>query len=158
MLISNAEDLLSSLAFGEWSSGGTALRNLNSNSENIQLRKMKWRIAVTPPITCYAKFWIRRIEQPLPSGTPNIVDLEPIEWFGSGNPCLNHYDESYDSENNRIIITEQGYPVTLPTENMLVSIQLLKWSFVPGYEPDVSDPMNLQPNGFPDPTWEPAAP
>lgn len=33
-----------------------------------------------------------------------------------------------------------------------------RWSCVPGYEPDISDPENPQANGFPDPEWEPAAP
>jgi len=39
-----------------------------------------------------------------------------------------------------------------------LSYSIVKYSCVPGYVPDISDPDNPQPNGYPDPAWEPAAP
>ena len=38
------------------------------------------------------------------------------------------------------------------------TVRITRYSFVEGYEPDISDPDNPQPNGFPDPNWEPSPP
>lgn len=37
-------------------------------------------------------------------------------------------------------------------------LRIKKYACIPGYEPDISDEDNPQPNGFPDPSWEAAPP
>lgn len=126
-------------------------------------RKGEWRISHQPSMTCYLKVWIRRWENTFaaPGWDPPVEESETYTdstyvWEGTGNPCLTDPSKSVLADENRIFseITEE--PV--PGRRTFVSIELLKFSYLEGYEPDISDPLNPQPNGFPDPAWEPAPP
>ena len=92
---------------------------------------------------------------PIPLGKPiganPLYDAESI-WFKSTEydvlPIVPTSSPTRSSSNRN------GSTATFTTTH----IEGNKWSFLPGYEPDISDTENPQPNGFPDPAWEPAAP
>jgi hypothetical protein len=115
---------------------------------------MRWRLEHKPTGTCYFKAWLRR--DWTPEGGSTVSTSISYEWTGTGNPCLIDPTKSVDDISNLIIPnpTEEGVPDTDGTVRIW---DLLKYSCLPGYEPDQSDPDNPQPNGFPDPAWEPAA-
>ena len=83
-----------------------------------------------------------------------LTPLTAYEWTGTGSPCLADPDLPPDHEDNEIIGSDNS--LDEPEENGTLTVEIVKWSFVPGYEPDISDPENAQPNGFPDPNWAPA--
>lgn len=120
----------------------------------ITLRSVKWRVKHQPSGTCYLKAWIRKTFTPA-TGSPTTSE-STYEWTGTGNPCLADPALAVDHEDNRIYgsATEETAPETAG----VVTWEILKFSCVSGYEPDISDPENPQPNGFPDPTWEAAPP
>ena len=102
-----------------------------------------------------------------PSDIFTYIDMEPYVWEGSGSPCLpeplanplihphNPYANTPDGNN---VVVSGPTEIPIPTEPSSIFVEAAKWSFLPDYEPDISDPANPQPNGYPDPTWEPAAP
>lgn len=89
-----------------------------------------------PTPTCYLKVWFK--------------GGNTYEWMGSGYPCFADPSKSSNAQENVIIGEATG-------ENDCY-LEILKWSFLPEYEPDITDPNNPQPNGFPDPTWVAATP
>jgi hypothetical protein len=135
----------------------SALRELTSNELSYTVQEIKWRIAHQSSATCYLKAWVQRRFRPLGTfGDSDVItDLTPYEWIGTGTPCWSNettppaYTNYFYSS-----INEEG----IPEENGTSTIEISKWSCVEGYEPDISDPYNPQPNGFPDPTWEALAP
>lgn len=128
-------------------------------------KKFKYRITHAPTGTCYLKVWLRKTteisadaeaEPPIEASITHDDEFEQYEWSGTGNPCLTVELAAVDSDENKIIGEEAE--ILTPTENSEITISILKFSCVEGYEPDISDEENPQPNGYPDPTWEPAAP
>lgn len=117
--------------------------------------KIKWRMKHLPPITCYLKVWLEKTFTPagMPAETPVEVTYE---WIGTGNPCLNDPALPVNDPNNYIF--GDATEILPPATNGLTVIEILKFSCVQGYEPDISDTENPQPNGFPDPLWEAAPP
>lgn len=117
--------------------------------------KCEWRVKHEPSGTCYLKAWIKKTFTPA-VGAPTVTDVTPYEWTGAGNPCLADPELAVDHADNLIkgTATEEAAPAT----NGVTTFQLTKYSCVSGYEPDISDPENPQPNGFPDPTWEASPP
>ena len=83
---------------------------------------------------------------------------DPYVWIGIGNPCLPDPTKAIDDEANYIRSGVIWEPSTPPPTDGIHSIEILKFSVLPGYVPDSSDPDHHQPSGVPDPTWEPAAP
>lgn len=135
---------------------------------NPKKSKSQYRLKHPPTITCYLKVWVRLTTaesvtnaealEPPAEGSYTFVD-STYEWRGTTSPCLTEKMKPVNADENLIV----GDPVEVQppeaTENgKAVHIRILKWTLVEGYEPDVSDPDNPQPNGFPDWTWEPAAP
>lgn len=114
--------------------------------------------------TCYLKVWIRKTINT--GGQITHDDSQTYEWNGTGNPCLPDPNKSVEDEANRIegepFEVEMQYNTTDGQGQSVVAyveaVEILKYSCVPGYEPDISDEENPQPNGFPDPLWEAAAP
>lgn len=132
--------------------------------DRIIKRKTKWRIKHYPTGTCYLKVWFRKTTTIYgdPSATPpgaDVVthdDTTTYEWTGTGNPCITNPDAGVYGWSNAIFGSEHiNTPPDVPGS---IAISILKFSYLPGYEPDVTDPENHQPNGYPDPTWEVAAP
>ena len=109
---------------------------------------LRWRVQPHAPSgTCYLKVWLQK------RLVDDVSPLGPYEWIGTGNPCLAEPLLAYNATGN-LITPEWAYDAATEYH----SVEIVKWSCLPGYEPDITDPENPQPNGFPDPTWEPAAP
>lgn len=135
---------------------GRLLTAENSRScATISHRKMKYRLRHLPTGTCYLKVWISKVFTPAggSAGTPVITSYT---WTGTGNPCLTVELDPVNADSQKINGTETE--VGVPASAGITTVSLLKYSCVNGYEPDVSDPENPQPNGFPDPTWEASPP
>jgi hypothetical protein len=137
-----------------WGGSCSAFRNLSPDESSFSIRKFKWRISHPPTGTCYLKVWLNRVFTP-ETGDPTITPLTPYEWSSSGNPCFSDTEKPPGHEDNKIVSSTTTEDV--PGTDGTVSIEIAKWSCVPGYEPDISDPENPQANGFPDPSWEAAA-
>lgn len=135
-------------------------RNIADDINSCTITRLRWRLSHAPTGTGYLKVWLNARFQGAPVGgvTPDPVNtpITPYIWTGTGNPCLADLTKPYDAAENKITST----PVTQdepPTEGT-ITIQVVKTSCVPGYEPDISDEFNEQPWGYPDPTWEAVAP
>lgn len=114
-------------------------------------RSVKWRLKHKPTGTCYLKVWVRKVFTPT-TGDPTATALPPYEWTGTGNPCLTDPALAADHLDN--LIKGAATEETFPEEEGVTTFEILKYSCVEGYEPDITDEENPQPNGFPDPTWE----
>ena len=82
----------------------------------------KWRIAYTPPTTGYLKVWIKRTFTPGEGGTPTVT-RQTYEWENTGNSTV--YTDS---------VVE-----LVPADLGVTLIQVEKYSFVRGYEPEIID-------------------
>lgn len=126
--------------------------------------QMEWRIKHAPTGTCYLKVWLRKTTTLAanPDADPPVVastttdDATTYEWTGTSNPCLADLTKAYNAAEN--LIHSDATEIATPSTDSSVTIAILKWSCLAGYEPDITDPENPQPNGFPDPAWEAAAP
>jgi len=133
-----------------WTGTCSSYRNLSGDETSYSARQHKWRIAHPPSGTCYLKVWLQQVETP-ENGSPTITALDPYEWTGTGNPCLSDDTLAVDHEDNKV--TGDETEIGIPTEDGTITVEIVKYSCVPGYEPDISDPANPQPNGYPDPAW-----
>lgn len=135
-------------------------------------RRVEIRLKYEPTGTCYLKVWFR-LTRVIEDGdldadppVPHTVEIddtsEPYVWQGSGNPCFSEAMLPPEHVDNRItspVVLTIEAPGTGPSdERITVTASILKYSFLASYDPDISDPENPQPNGFPDLDWEPAAP
>ena len=132
-------------------------------------QQTQFRITHHPTGTCFLKVWFRKTttvegdpgaEPPVPEEVTHD-DSTTYEWTGTGNPCFTDPNKAVDDAANLI----HGDPIEMPAPELgpdgraaTVVVSVLKFSYLPDYEPDVSDPENPQPSGWPDPFWEPAAP
>jgi hypothetical protein len=117
--------------------------------------KLQYRFAHPPILTCYLKVWIeiRTIPE---EGEESVEIPEPYEWIGSGSPCWENSALPADAPEN--VIYSTPVEVLAPAANGRIQVTQLKYTFLEDYEPDISDPLNPQPSGFPDPLWEPLPP
>jgi hypothetical protein len=133
--------------------------SFNSTSSRT---KIQWRLRHPPSGTCYLKAWVRKTFTPAPTDPPTdpppepTVTVETYEWNGTGNPCLTDPMKAGDHDDNRI--TGDENEVLPPEELGETLVELIKFSCVDGYDPDITDPDNPQPNGYPNPEWEAAPP
>lgn len=134
----------------EWGGSCSAMRDLSPDESSYSVQRFKWRLVHPPSGTCYLKVWIRRKFQPEGGGTPTYTSLTPYIWTGTGNPCLSDPMDSYNSDANQITGTETQE--LEPTTDGVITIEIMKYSCVEDYEPDISDEENPEPNGFPDPS------
>jgi hypothetical protein len=119
----------------------------------------KYRLKYKKTATGYLKVWLKKLSDmngiDLPSQSVSVVISVP-KW-SEGDTCSSSQNEYLESE-------EFAAPtISIPTLDggvgyYNIGIFIEKYSFVEGYEPDISDPDNRQPNGFPDPNWEPSPP
>jgi hypothetical protein len=133
-------------------SAGWSEQLLNTSSGAIFSTSVRWAITFFPQATGYIKVWLDEVTN-VYGGSPTITALAPQVWNGS----IAHPEKGVYDELNRVYLSPHIIESTRPARgerNVVIS----KWSFLPNYEPDISDPENPQPNGFPDPSWEPAAP
>ena len=131
--------------------------------QSIWKNKAEWRVVSSPFASCYLKLWLRKITTTTPpTGLPTSTsEIETVQWNGTGNPCILNPNLSYLDPSNVVKLTPIEVPVPVvanPDTKVEVNYEFLKWSAVEGYEPDRSDVYNKQPNGYPDPFWEVAAP
>jgi hypothetical protein len=113
--------------------------------------KMQWRIGHCPSPTGYLKVWlvnVARDESYIETRTP----LPPYEWRGVGNPCLTDPTISANAPAN-FVASPDEFEVLPPEHTGTNEIRIEKYSLLEDYEPDITDPENPQPNGFPAPTW-----
>lgn len=123
--------------------------------ETITHRKLKYRVRHLPTGTCYLKVWISKVFTPS-GGSPGAPTITTYEWSGTDNPCLTVRIDPVNADSQKINGGETDVPV--PSSPGVTTVSILKYSCVPGYEPDISEEGNPQPNGFPDPTWEASPP
>lgn len=152
-------------SYPSWESDGGAAptgdQGYLESAENIRSgisfaqTKIKYRVRHLPTGTCYLKVWISTVFTPT-GGSPGTPVITSYEWTGSGNPCIAVTTDPVDAESQKINSTETE--VAVPSTNGETQVVILKWSCVSGYEPDISDDENPQPNGFPDPSWEASPP
>ncbi len=137
-----------------WGGSCSAFRNLSPDESSYSIRKFKWRLKHQPSGTCYIKVWLQKRFHPegaTDDSGDTITPLPHYEWNGTGNPCLADPTKSFDDDANKI--TSDPNEEDVPSTDGTTTIEILKYSCVKGYEPNVTDPENPQPNGFPDPTW-----
>lgn len=128
----------------------SAFRSWSEDELNKSEREIQWRLRHQPTGTCYLKVWLEITTAPT-VGEP-IKTTEEYTWNGSGNPCVTDLSVGVNDESNNIL----GAPNTLTlSENGTATVAILKYSCLPGYEPDISNSSNPQPNGFPSPSWTP---
>lgn len=144
MLESLAEDQLSGEMPGTWSGSAGSYRNLASNEITIAARRAAWRLKHYPTGYCYLKIWLRLKTQPLPSGTPEYEDIAPYEWIGTGNACFPDPTKPFFADEN--IIYSEPIEIPLPTTNATVTVEIVKYSYLPDYEPGEGES-----NGYPTP-------
>jgi len=151
-LIAKVEELLLTKVSG-WTAG--SFRSLSENETTLSASNSEWKIEHSPTASCYLRVWLRSKFTPT-EGEVVYTDLDPYVWSGSGNPCLINPLLSVSDDAN--VIHGGANDLPIPQENGTEIVEVMKWSYLPDYEPDISDPSNNQPNGFPDSTWEAAAP
>ena len=142
----------------------TAIRDWSPGGATKTETKVKWRIRHSPTGTCYLKVWLRKTTtvtgdpdaDPPVEDTVTTDDSETYQWEGTGNPCIENPDDGASDPSNDIVGEEND--LDPPDENGSITIEILKFSCLRDYEPDVTDEENPQPNGYPDPAWEAEAP
>lgn len=160
-----AEALRSNQSIGAGSGASYAYAEEIGGSKLPEFRQLEIRVLHEPIPTCYLKVWFR-LTKITEDGLPYTVEIddaitEPYEWTGTGNPCFDVPELPVTASEN--LVKGTAVAVMAPEmgplgERVTATLSILKWSYLPGYEPDISDDENPQPNGFPDPEWEPAAP
>lgn len=128
----------------------------------VSRTKSRYRIEHAPTKTCYLKVWLTKTTRIFTQACTGIasdsatVEILTYEWTGTGNPCFSEALKRPDHADNRIISDVTDLPS--PTAESRIEIAIQKYSYVVDYEPDITDPDNRQPSGFPDPTWEASPP
>lgn len=130
-----------------------------------RLTNVKFRLRHYATATCYLKVWLRVRKQSQTlvqrSGFPCCYDLvddgppteEIVEyvWQGSGRPCYQFDDKLYTDCSN--VVYSPNYFLELEEdENAVKTVGILKWSYLPDYEPNTPDEFGDQgekTNGFP---------
>jgi hypothetical protein len=128
---------------GTWAGSCSAFRNLSPDESSFTARKFRWRLRHAPSATCYLKVWMNRVFSPEGGGDPIVTPLSPYTWSGSGNPCLPATDKPIDHEDNQI--TGSATTEDVPGTDGTTSIEIVKWSCLPGYTP----PDDGSANGYP---------
>jgi hypothetical protein len=140
----------------EWTEGqgaeSTAVKNAGPPESKTQI---EYRLRHLPSGTCYLKVWLATVTT-LGEEAPSAPVITTYEWAGTGKPCLPVPLASAGASVQKI--SADAVEVLPPATAGSISVSVLKFSCVEGYEPDISDEENMQPNGYPDPAWEPAAP
>jgi hypothetical protein len=77
-------------------------------------------------------------------GEPVYTDLPPYVWNGTGNPCIDDPDKGADHADNKIEGPE--HTENEPETDGTVTVEIVKFSCVDGYEPGEGEP-----NGYPEP-------
>ena len=121
-----------------------SFRSLPSDQLSIALRKSQYRINHQRPGTCYLKVWLRQKTQPFPTGTATYIDIPAYVWTGSGNPCLADPLAGVNASVN--LVASPPIEIPIPETNATVTVEVVKWSYLPDYEPTSSAH-----NGYPDP-------
>jgi len=155
-----------------WVSGPISWRQNYSSYLAAAKSKIRYRLSVIVPSTCYMKLWMGWEWLSDRSVIANEFTLEPT-FSGPGGRCFSDSDlvvnilpwlpripwQSFPSSSEWFEADLPVYSNAFDGEpTNLEELDVQKFSYVPGYEPDISDPSNPQPNGYPDPTWEAAAP
>ena len=131
----------------------------------------EYRLSFTSPPTNYLKVWLgtRTTESGQQPGAGYCYTgaLETISESSSENSILLADPSTYTKQSavqySSIYPFGQSligavYNGSYSAYQKNTTVRITRYSFVEGYEPDISDPDNPQPNGFPDPNWEPSPP
>lgn len=166
--------------FGSWGYANTIKYVLwkpeseeDDQSWQLNTTKLKIRIRHGATGSCYLKVWFKALFTPyddknVAGPTETILfgedsQLPPYIWNGTGNPCVKDQTKSIGDGDNLYTEPEDGTIIEFAEgdaepRNGIMYVSIDKWSCLEGYEPDNSDEENPQPNGYPDPAWESAAP
>jgi hypothetical protein len=157
--------LATKLAAATWSDwnefDNTATRALGAATE------LKYRIDVCHLPTTYLKVWFL-LQQKIDSGSwsdipppaPIVITDATLHHATWVTPPPDPWNPSYPYlVCDYIPLGEAGITAPLMSGSTVTQrLTVAKFSYLPDYEPDILDPLNPQPSGFPDPAWEPAAP
>lgn len=168
--------------------GGASVSFINYYAQIIRLNgAKKYRLKFRKPPACYLKVWLLQTTKkfnnlsafdayekseiviPKVLSFSQTLDSSTVEKDYTKCLTFEEYRSLVDSGSlgDRYETSEEfemPIPPILeateehPTKGSTVTVWLQKYSFIEGYEPNISDPDNPQPNGFPDPNWEPSAP
>lgn len=121
-----------------------AMRNLSPPETSFTISKLKWRLVHFATPTCFLRVWLQRRYE-LETGEVVEVPIDtPYEWNGSGQPCFDDESKPVWHVDNRIF-SDPGLEALLEVDGKLI-IQIVKWSFLPSYEPNLAAG---DPNGWP---------
>ncbi len=123
-------------------------------SRTVMVVRVTFRLVHPPTPTCYLKVWLRRRFVPRYDALGFVEPLGVYEWSPTTDPCLAHPELPPTHVDNLVVSTER-YVLEPPTKEGWVDMEVVKYSFLSGYEPD--DPLpdgsrpspDLMPNGFP---------
>lgn len=133
-------------AYGtDWNGSCSAVRALSPDETSYTIQRFKWRIRHRPTGTCYLKVWLNEVFTPEGGGAPTVTPLTDYVWNGTGSPCLTDDTLPPDHVDNEIVGSETE--VLEPSADGTTSIEIAKWSCVPGYTP----PDDGTANGYPVP-------
>lgn len=102
--------------------------------KSLSIRKAKWKLSHLPTGTCYLKVWLQTRFSPIGGGDDVITGLDPYEWFGSGSPCIE--DPTLPVNDDAQIITSDEHDLDIPESSGTLSVEIVKYSCVEGYEPE----------------------
>lgn len=121
---------------------------------DVVVQKAKLKLVHPPTPTCYLKVWVRKRFTPANGDPDTLTDVASYEWSGTGRPCLEDDEKWWLDPDNRIT-SVQTWELDVPEEPGVLTLEVKKYSFVQGYEPDNPlpdgsrpDPDN-NPNAFP---------
>lgn len=149
---------------------------------SVSAHRSRYQLKTSVPSSCYLKVWIgwQLVSPPYPPPPHTRVTAYEHNFVGEPGErrCykdseteiyLSQFDDTPGSEypdcggEYPVVFlpsaTEYWETGPVPEPNgPSEKLQIVKYSYVKGYEPDISDYSNQQRSGWPDPTWEAAAP
>ena len=132
VLLARAAGLLEA---ADYEPGGCeAARHLDGDEDAITLSKARFRLTHWPTGTCYLKAWFKIITHL--DGEEPTEEIVTKEWRGASTPCLPNPDVGFDwSEEQRLL--GEWVEIAPPAENGSRWVELLKYTCVEGFEPEV---------------------
>lgn len=125
---------------GDWNDTAGSYKDVTGSAASV--RKSRWRIVHPPTGTCFLRVWLRSVFNPKSGGAPVIGSVAPYTWSGSGRPCYASEDKPPTDPAN--LIKGSAIDLAIPGSEGTVTIEIVKWSYLPSYTPGEGDP-----NGFP---------
>jgi len=161
------DEVESRLAAKDWNYPGVPIRyHVRSGGTFEEKAECQYKVLCIPPVTCYLKVWLRFQLKSYPYDYVGDTIVHEFEF--TGNPCyadatrFELLQEFEGGPTYRVPYFESEFFTPPDAEFYEGSfrgneeLQILKYSYIRGYEPSLSDPS--KPSGFPNPYWGGSAP